>query len=110
MLTLRAQLLVFALMTWLLVKVFASPSSGTTDGFTLSVPDPVIGPPVRPVPLATLVTVPPLLLSVAQAQEPLHLRIWPLAQLARPRLVLPPGRGGQCIMREQPCEEEYFTL
>jgi hypothetical protein len=51
---------------------------------TLSVPDDVTGPPVRPAPEATEVTVPGFAVSVAQIQAvPFHLATWPLAQ-ARP--------------------------
>src|SRR5271170_7502045 len=55
----------------------------------LSVPLPVIGPPVSPAPLATLVTVP--VAALAQAHAPLmNCRIWLVAQLFSPRLVVPP--------------------
>src|SRR5208282_4377973 len=40
-------------------KVLAAPSWGTTEVLMLSVPAPMIGPPVRPKPDPTLVTVPP---------------------------------------------------
>ncbi len=42
------------------VKVLAAPRRGTTVVSMLKVPVVVTGPPVSPVPLATLVTVPPL--------------------------------------------------
>src|SRR5271169_1578137 len=56
----------------------------------LNVPLPVIGPPVSPAPLATLVTV-PAPLGVVQAQAlPFHSNTWPLAQLvSRPRFSVP---------------------
>src|SRR5262245_51216129 len=56
---------------------------------TAIVPLAEIGPPVGPAPVATLVTVPPLLVSTSDPQlqpPPLHLATWPPAH-ARPPIV-----------------------
>src|SRR5271169_3710030 len=63
----------------------------------LNVPLPVIGPPVSPVPLATLVTVPVPLPVAHPHAVPFHSSTWPLAQVfSRLRvgvpLVAPPLR------------------
>ena len=71
------------------MNVLAAASCGTTEVLIVRVPLPVIGPPLRPSPLPTLVTVP--VAGFAQAHAPLtNCRIWLAAQLFRPRLVLPP--------------------
>src|SRR5580704_13527533 len=66
-----------------------APSCGTTEVLMEMVPDVVIVPPVKPSPVATLVTVP--VAGLTHAHAPLtNSRIWLAPQLLRPRLVLPP--------------------
>ena len=67
--------------------MLAAPSWGTTAVSISSVPLPVIGPPVSPVPLPTLVTVPKLLVSTSTAQaqaNPFHFITSPLLQVFCP--------------------------
>src|SRR5262245_35741419 len=74
------------------------------------VPAPVMGPPVRPVPVATLVTVPePPLLSAAQTQlpDPLVLRISPAAQGFK-LMVLPVTATGAVPSTEAGVHDEPF--
>ena len=86
---LRAGLLLFTLIAFRLLDEFAPASCGTTEVLIVRVPLPVIGPPLRPSPLPTLVTVP--VAGFAQAHAPLtNCRIWLAEQLFRLRLVLPP--------------------
>src|SRR5271156_3927226 len=86
----RAGLVLFAVIVLVLVNAFVAASWGTTDVLIASVPLPVIGPPVRPRPLPTLVTVPVGMFTHAQA-PPVNSRIWLAAQVFKPRLVLPPS-------------------
>src|SRR5580693_108855 len=85
----RAALVLFALIVLVLVNAFAAASWGTIEVLIANVPLPVIGPPVKPRPLPTLVTVPTGTATHVQA-PPVNSRIWPAAQAFRPRLVVPP--------------------
>ena len=75
---------------WFAVKVLAAPSCGTTEVLIANVPLPVMGPPLSPSPLPTLVTVP--VAGFSQFHAPLtNCRIWLVEQLFKLRLVLPPS-------------------
>src|SRR5579863_10035132 len=85
----RAAVVLFALIVLVLVNALAAASGGTSEVLMARVPAPVIGPPVKPSPLPTLVTVPTGMATQVQA-PPVNSRIWLAAQVFKPRLVVPP--------------------
>src|SRR6266446_243300 len=72
---------VLAVTDCVLVKLFAVLSCGTTAGSIASVPEVVIGPPVRPKPLPTFVTVPPPPTDAQTHAAPFHCNTCPLPQV-----------------------------